>query len=171
MAHFGNLTGRRYSLFDYIGHPEAERVVVLMGSGAECAHEVVEHLVARGERVGVIKVRLFRPFSVEHLLQCLPVSVQAVAVLDRTKEPGASGEPLMQELVTGLVTAVQDGRLARLPRIIGGRYGLAGKGVHAGDGQGGVRRTGPRAPPRALHGRHSRRCFALVAGLGHRLRP
>ena len=127
MARFAELTGRRYRLFDYEGHPMPERVIVLMGSGAECSHEVVEHLVAHGERVGVIKVRLFRPFSVQHLLQVLPASVEAVAVLDRTKEPGATGEPLLQELVTGLVAAVQDGRLARLPRIIGGRYGLAGK--------------------------------------------
>jgi pyruvate-ferredoxin/flavodoxin oxidoreductase len=127
MARFATLTGRRYRLFDYVGHPQAERVIVLMGSGAECAHEAVDHLVARGDRVGVVKVRLFRPFSLEHLLKVLPDSVQAVAVLDRTKEPGASGEPLLQELVTGLVEAAQDGRLARLPRVIGGRYGLAGK--------------------------------------------
>jgi pyruvate-ferredoxin/flavodoxin oxidoreductase len=127
MARFAEITGRRYQLFDYVGHPEANQVIVLMGSGAECAHEVAEHLVARGERVGVIKVRLFRPFSVQHLLQALPASVQTVAVLDRTKEPGACGEPLLQELVTGLVAAAQDGRLARLPHIIGGRYGLAGK--------------------------------------------
>ncbi len=127
MARFADITGRRYRLFDYVGHPEADRVIVVMGSGAECAHEVVEHLVARGERVGVIKVRLFRPFSVDHLLQVLPAGVQAVAVLDRTKEPGAGAEPLLQELVTGLLAARQDGRLARLPTIIGGRFGLAGK--------------------------------------------
>jgi pyruvate-ferredoxin/flavodoxin oxidoreductase len=127
LEHFAGLTGRRYRLFDYEGHPEAERVVVLMGSGAECVHEVVEHLVARGERVGVVKVRLVRPFSIDHLLEVLPASVEAVAVLDRTKEPGSSGEPLLQEFVTGLVAAAQNGQLVRLPRIIGGRYGLAGK--------------------------------------------
>jgi pyruvate-ferredoxin/flavodoxin oxidoreductase len=93
------LTGRRYRLFDYAGHPEAERVVLLMGSGAECAHETVEHLAARGERVGVVKVRLFRPFSMAHLVAALPRSVRALTVLDRTKEPGASAEPLHQEVL------------------------------------------------------------------------
>lgn len=126
-SQFTALTGRQYRLFDYVGDPAAERVIVLMGSGAECAHEVVEHLVAQGERVGVVKVRLFRPFSVEHLLQALPTTVQAIAVLDRTKEPGSSGEPLLQEVTMGLVQAVAEGRRAALPRICGGRYGLAGK--------------------------------------------
>jgi pyruvate-ferredoxin/flavodoxin oxidoreductase len=121
------LTGRRYRLFDYIGHAEAERVLVPMGSGAECAHETVEHLVARGERVGVVKVRLFRPFSLQHLLQALPAGAKAIAVLDRTKEPGSAGEPLLQEVTTALVQAGADGRRGVLPRIVGGRYGLAGK--------------------------------------------
>jgi pyruvate-ferredoxin/flavodoxin oxidoreductase len=124
---FADLTGRRYRLFDYVGHPQAERVVVLMGSGAECAHETAEHLAARGERVGVIKVRLFRPFSTDHLLQALPRTAQAIAVLDHSKEPGSSGEPLLQEVCCGLLAAVADGRLAQMPRIVGGRYGLAGK--------------------------------------------
>ena len=126
-ARLAALTGRRYRLFDYVGHPEAERVIVLMGSGAECAHETVEHLAARGERVGAVKVRLFRPFSTAHLLRALPTAVRAVAVLDRTKEPGSAGEPLLQELTTALVQAVADGRWPALPRIVGGRYGLAGK--------------------------------------------
>lgn len=127
MVKFAGLTGRRYRLFDYVGHPQAERVIVLMGSGAECAHETAEFLVARDERVGVIKVRLFRPFSLEHLLQILPATVQALAVLDRTKEPGSSGEPLQQELSCALLAAVADGRLELMPRIVGGRYGLASK--------------------------------------------
>ena len=127
MGRFASLTGRRYHAFDYVGHPQAERVIVLMGSGAECAHETAEFLAARGERVGVVKVRLFRPFSVEHLLQVLPSTVQAVAVLDRTKEPGSSGEPLLQELSCALLTAVADGRIERMPRLVGGRYGLASK--------------------------------------------
>jgi len=126
MARFAELTGRRYHLFDYVGHPEAERVVVLMGSGAECAHETVEHIMRNGERVGVLKVRLFRPFSVEHLLAVLPKTARVVAVLDRTKEPGSSGEPLLQELTCALVEAAQEGRRP-LPRLIGGRYGLASK--------------------------------------------
>jgi len=127
MARFAELTGRRYRLFDYVGHPEAERVVVLMGSGAECAHETVDHLVEKGERVGVLKVRLFRPFSVEHLLEALPASTRVVTVLDRTKEPGSSGEPLLQELTSALVDAVDRGRRPALPRLLGGRYGLASK--------------------------------------------
>jgi pyruvate-ferredoxin/flavodoxin oxidoreductase len=127
MARFAQLTGRRYRLFDYVGHPEAERVVVLMGSGAECAHETVEHLAAAGERVGVVKVRLFRPFSVDALLAVLPASARVVTVLDRTKEPGSSGEPLLQELTSALVEAVSRGARATLPRLVGGRYGLASK--------------------------------------------
>jgi pyruvate-ferredoxin/flavodoxin oxidoreductase len=127
MARFAELTGRRYRLFDYVGHPEAERVVVLMGSGAECAHETVDHLVKNGERVGVLKVRLFRPFSVDHLLAVLPASTRAITVLDRTKEPGSSGEPLLQELTSALVEAVARGSRAAVPRMHGGRYGLASK--------------------------------------------
>jgi pyruvate-ferredoxin/flavodoxin oxidoreductase len=124
---FAELTGRRYRLFDYAGDPQPERVLVMMGSGAECAHETAEFLAARGERVGVIKVRLFRPFSVEHLLRALPSSASSIAVLDRTKEPGSSGEPLLQELSCALLLAVAERKLAQMPRIIGGRYGLGGK--------------------------------------------
>jgi pyruvate-ferredoxin/flavodoxin oxidoreductase len=127
MARFAELTGRRYRLFDYVGHPEAERVLVLMGSGAECAHETVEHLVARGERVGVLKVRLFRPFSVEHLLAALPERVRAVAVLDRTKEPGAVGDPLFLEVTAALVDAAARAQRPHLPHLVGGRYGLSSK--------------------------------------------
>ncbi|MFN7223051.1 MAG: pyruvate:ferredoxin (flavodoxin) oxidoreductase [Paracoccaceae bacterium] len=127
MVRFAELTGRRYGLFDYVGDPHAERVVILMGSGAECAEEAVEALVAQGEKVGVLKVRLFRPFSVGHLMAALPQTVSALAILDRTKEPGSSGEPLLQEVTTALAMAVQDGQRAEMPRIIGGRYGLGCK--------------------------------------------
>jgi len=127
MSRFATLTGRRYRLFDYVGDPQAQRVVILMGSGAECAHETVDDLVARGERVGVLKVRLFRPFSVEHFIAALPGSVEAIAVLDRTKEPGSVGEPLLLEITSALVEAVARGARASLPRIIGGRYGLSSK--------------------------------------------
>jgi len=127
MARFAELTGRRYRLFDYAGHPEAERVIVLMGSGAECAHETVEHMVKCGERVGVLKVRLFRPCSVDRLLEALPASARIITALDRTKEPGSSGEPLLQELTSALVEAVARGSRAALPRLLGGRYGLASK--------------------------------------------
>ncbi len=127
MARFAELTGRRYRLFDYVGHPEAERVVVMMGSGAECAHETVLYLAEQGERVGVLKVRLFRPFSTKHLLAALPVTARTITVLDRTKEPGASAEPLFQELAAALVDAVALGQRASLPRLLGGRFGLASK--------------------------------------------
>ncbi len=129
MAQFAERTGRRYGLFEYAGHPEAERVVVVMGSGAETAHETVEALAARGEPVGVLKVRLFRPFSTAAFLKVLPPSVRAIAVLDRTKEPGALGEPLYQDIVTALAEARVDGRtsFAVEPRVVGGRYGLSSK--------------------------------------------
>jgi len=126
MERFGELTGRRYRLFDYVGAADAERVIVLMGSGAETVHETVEHLLARGEKVGVLKVRLYRPFSAAALLAALPLSAKAVAVLDRCKEPGADGEPLYKDVVTALAQAAAAG--ARLmPRVSGGRYGLASK--------------------------------------------
>jgi pyruvate-ferredoxin/flavodoxin oxidoreductase len=124
MDRFGEITGRRYRLFDYEGHPEAERVVVLMGSGAETAHETVDWLVGRGEKVGVLKVRLFRPFDVARFVAALPKTVCAIAVLDRTKEPGAVGEPLYQDVVTAFAEAPAG---AARPRIVGGRYGLSSK--------------------------------------------
>jgi pyruvate-ferredoxin/flavodoxin oxidoreductase len=123
MDRFAGLTGRKYKLFDYVGHPKAERVVVLMGSGAEVAHETVEHLVRKGEKVGLVKVRLYRPFSVEHFVRALPKTVTSVSVLDRTKEPGAAGEPLYQDVVTALVEAGRAGGV----RVVGGRYGLSSK--------------------------------------------
>jgi pyruvate-ferredoxin/flavodoxin oxidoreductase len=129
MDKFAKLVGRQYHLFDYVGAPDAERVVVLMGSGAEAAQEAVEYLTARGEKVGVLKVRLFRPFSVEHFVQALPKTVKTLAVLDRTKEPGGAGEPLYQDVVTALAEAVAGGAspFAATPRVIGGRYGLSSK--------------------------------------------
>ena len=127
MDQFAGLTGRRYRPFDYVGHPDAERIIVMMGSGAECVHEVVDHLVALGERVGLIKVRLFRPFSMEGLVAALPATVRSVAVLDRTKEAGSAGEPLLLDVTAALVDAINRSTLASLPRIIGGRYGLSSK--------------------------------------------
>jgi pyruvate-ferredoxin/flavodoxin oxidoreductase len=129
MDRFAAITGRGYHLFDYVGHPEAERVVVLMGSGAETVHETVEWMIAHGEKVGVLKVRLFRPFSVPHFIASLPPTVRAIAVLDRTKEPGAIGEPLYQDVVTALREA-RDQTLStfeREPAVVGGRYGLSSK--------------------------------------------
>jgi pyruvate-ferredoxin/flavodoxin oxidoreductase len=127
MKRFGSLTGRHYRLFDYFGAPDAERVLVLMGSGTETARETVEYLAERGERVGVVQVHLYRPFSVEHFLAALPSSARAVAVLDRTKEPGSTGEPLYQDILVALSEAAADGRLPAMPRVIGGRYGLSSK--------------------------------------------
>ncbi len=127
MARFAELTGRRYELFDYVGHPEAERVIVTMGSSAECVHETVEHLIARGERVGVLKVRLLRPFSLSDFARVLPKTVRDIAVLDRTKEPGAVGDPLYLDIVTALQEAVSDGLYPHLPKVIAGRYGLSSK--------------------------------------------
>ncbi|MDX9863642.1 MAG: pyruvate:ferredoxin (flavodoxin) oxidoreductase [Anaerolineaceae bacterium] len=127
MESFAKLTGRKYALFKYTGAPDAERVVILMGSGAETAAETVAYLAARGEKVGAIQVTLFRPFSTEHLLKALPETVKRIAVLDRTKESGSMGEPLYQDIVTSLNQAHSAGDIAAMPRIIGGRYGLSGK--------------------------------------------
>ncbi len=125
MRRFAAMTGRDYELFDYFGDPQAERIVVLMGSGAETVVETINALPDKG--VGMINVRLYRPFSNDHLLAALPASAKSIAVLDRTKEPGASGEPLYQDVVTALAEAVASGGLDRMPRVIGGRYGLSSK--------------------------------------------
>ncbi len=129
MAKFASVVGREYHLFDYVGAPDAERVVVLMGSGCETAEETVNHLVSQGEKVGVIKVRLYRPFSVDHMMQAIPSTVKAIAVLDRCKEPGSIGEPLYTDVVTGVAQCVASGKYAlkSFPKIIGGRYGLSSK--------------------------------------------
>ncbi len=128
MDKFAKLTGRSYHLFDYLGAPDAERVIIMMGSGAEAAQETVEYLQPKGEKIGVLKVRLFRPFSAEHMIQALPKTVKAIAVLDRTKEPGAVGEPLYQDVITGLSEALINGKLPfSMPKVIGGRYGLSSK--------------------------------------------
>jgi pyruvate-ferredoxin/flavodoxin oxidoreductase len=123
---FAGLSGRQYKLFDYVGAPDAERVIVLMGSGAETAHETVDHLTARGDKVGVLKVRLYRPFDPAALIAAIPESVRAIAVLDRCKEAGADGEPLYKDVLVAFANAASDGARA-MPRIIGGRYGLGSK--------------------------------------------
>ena len=129
MDKFARLVGRQYRLYDYVGAPDAERVMVIMGSGAEAAQETVEYLAARGEKVGVLKVRLYRPFSVEHCIAALPRTVKALAVMDRIKEPGSAGEPLYLDVVTAVAEAVAGGQspFPAFPRIIGGRYGLSSK--------------------------------------------
>jgi pyruvate-ferredoxin/flavodoxin oxidoreductase len=129
MDKFAAQVGRQYHLFDYVGAPDAERVIVLMGSGAETAEETVNYLVSQGEKVGLVKVRLYRPFSVEHFMAALPATVKVIAALDRTKEPGAIGEPLYQDVVTGISEGLSSGiaPFTSFPRVIGGRYGLSSK--------------------------------------------
>ncbi len=126
MDKFAKVVGRQYKLFEYVGALDAERVVVMMGNGAEAAEEVVEHLVAKGEKVGVLKVRLYRPFSLEHFAQALPKSVKSIAVLDRTKEPGSLGEPLYEDVRTAIGETMANGllKMKDYPVIVGGRYGL-----------------------------------------------
>jgi pyruvate-ferredoxin/flavodoxin oxidoreductase len=102
MDQFAQIVGRQYRLFDYVGAPDADRVIVVMGSGGEIAQEAVEYLNARGEKLGVLKVRLYRPFSVEHFIKALPATVKKIAVLDRTKEPGSAGEPLYQDVLLSM---------------------------------------------------------------------
>jgi pyruvate-ferredoxin/flavodoxin oxidoreductase len=128
MDELAKRVGRKYKLFDYVGAPDADRVVVLMGSGAEVAHETVEHLIAKGEKIGIVKVRLYRPFAIKPFIDALPTSVRQIAVLDRTKEPGAIGEPLYLDVLA----ALRDAREAGLckfaePKVIGGRFGLSSK--------------------------------------------
>jgi len=129
MDKFARLTGRAYRLFEYHGAPDAERIIVLMGSGAEAAHETVDYLNQQGEKVGVLKVRLYRPFDGRCFLEALPATTKALGVLDRTKEPGSSGEPLYLDCVTALHEGLQAGwgALAHAPVIVGGRYGLSSK--------------------------------------------
>jgi len=123
MNQLAELTGRRYQIYEYHGAPDADRVVVLMGSGCETVHETVDYLTANGEKVGVLKVRLYRPWNIEKLLAAFPTTVKKVAVLDRTKEPGAGGEPLYLDVVSAFSEAWE----GTMPKIVGGRYGLSSK--------------------------------------------
>ena len=127
MDQFATLTGRRYHLFDYEGPSDAERVVVLMGSGAETARETAAALRQAGEKVGVLQVRLFRPFSAADFLAALPQTCRTIAVLEQTKEPGASGEPLYLDVIESLAQAFSRGQRASMPKVVGGRYGLSSK--------------------------------------------
>jgi pyruvate-ferredoxin/flavodoxin oxidoreductase len=129
MDKFAALTGRQYKLFDYVGAPDAERVIIMMGAGGVTASETAKFLVEKGEKVGVVQVRLYRPFSVKHLMEALPATTKVIAALDRTKEPGASGEPLYQDVITAVAEGVAEGiaPFDVAPRIVGGRYGLSSK--------------------------------------------
>ncbi|MDC0335471.1 pyruvate:ferredoxin (flavodoxin) oxidoreductase [Pseudodesulfovibrio sp.] len=121
MKKVGKLTGRKYKLFDYVGHPKADKIIIAMGSGCEAAEETVNYLNSTGKKVGLVKVRLFRPFSIKHMLSVIPKTVKKIAVLDRTKEPGALGDPLYMDVV-----AAYAGK-KNAPVIVGGRYGLGSK--------------------------------------------
>ncbi len=130
MDKFAKIVGRQYKLFEYMGAPDAERVIVVMASGAEVAQETARALIEKyGEKVGVLTVRLYRPFSVEHFIKALPASVKTIAVLDRTKEPGSIGEPLYEDVNTALIEGMSLGYAAfkQMPLVIGGRYGLSSK--------------------------------------------
>ncbi len=126
---FAKQTGRQYHLFDYVGAPDADRIVIVIGSGAETAEETAKFLNAKGEKVGVVTVHLYRPFSVEHFIKALPATTKSIAVLDRTKEPGAGGEPLYLDVTTALAEAIEMGiaPFKTMPQIIGGRFGLSSK--------------------------------------------
>ena len=132
MDAFAHLTGRQYSLFDYEGPDDAERVIILMGSGVETARGTAEALRRMGQKVGVMQVRLFRPFSAAHLLAALPPTCRAIAVIEQTKEPGASGEPLYLDVIEALAQAFSRGQRQAMPRIVGGRYGLSSKDFSPG---------------------------------------
>jgi pyruvate-ferredoxin/flavodoxin oxidoreductase len=129
MDKFAKLTGRRYDLFQYAGTDDAERVIVIMGSGADTAAETARYLASQGEKVGVVSVRLYRPFSMEHFVKSLPPTVKVIAALDRTKEPGSLGEPLYQDVVSAISEGMSNGtaKLKQTPVITGGRYGLSSK--------------------------------------------
>jgi len=134
MDKFAKLTGRQYHLFDYVGAPDADRVVVLMGSGAETMEETVEYLVKKGEKVGVVKVHLYRPFSAKDFIKALPDTVKSIAVLDRTKEPGSLGEPMYEDVRTAIGEMMESGdsTLKTYPTIVGGRYGLGSNEFNPG---------------------------------------
>lgn len=129
MDKFASLTGRQYQLYEYVGAPDAERVIVIMGSGAETAEQTALALNENGAKVGVLKVRLYRPFDKERFFQMLPVTTRAIAVLDRTKEPGSTGEPLYLDVVDAVYEGLVNGwsELNEMPKIVGGRYGLSSK--------------------------------------------
>ena len=157
MDRLGERTGRHYRLVEYSGHPEAERVVVVMGSGGETVRETVAFLQAQGEQVGVAQLRLYRPFPARALAEALPASVRRVAVLDRTKEPGSFGEPLFLDVLAALTESHADGERELMPSVIGGRYGLSSKEFTPGMVAGIFEELGRAAAQAAVHGRDHRR--------------
>lgn len=129
MDRFGKETGRFYRLFEYYGAPDADRIIVLMGSGCEAVHETVDYLNSNGEKVGVVKIRLYRPFDAKRFCESLPATAKSLAILDRTKEPGSSGEPLYLDCIQAIFEGASEhwGTLDRLPKVVGGRFGLSSK--------------------------------------------
>ncbi len=129
MDKFAQLTGRQYQLFEYHGAPDADKVIILMASGCEPAHETIDYLLKQGEKVGVLKIRLYRPFDMKRFIAAIPKSVKKIAVLDRTKEPGATGEPVYLDVINAYYEAVSNGwsGITEIPKIVGGRYGLSSK--------------------------------------------
>jgi pyruvate-ferredoxin/flavodoxin oxidoreductase len=128
MDKFASIVGRKYHLFDYVGAPDAEKIIIIMGSGAQTVEETVEHLMEKGEKVGLVKVRLYRPFSIRHFIEALPKTVKKIAVMDRTKEPGSAGEPMYLDVVNAITETYMEGGLQfDFPKIVGGRYGLSSK--------------------------------------------
>ena len=148
MDEFGALTGRNFHLFDYIGAVDAERIIIMMGSGAETTEETGHYLNKTGAKTGLIKVRLYRPFDAEALIAAIPATTRSIAVLDRTKEPGADGEPLYKDIVTALAQdfCSGDARFKQLPTVIGGRYGRASKEVTPARGKAGFADLDPPRP-------------------------
>lgn len=127
MDKFAELTGRKYGIVEYFGAADAERIIVIMGSGTETTNETAKALLAAGEKIGVLNIRLYRPFPAEAVLAAMPITVKKIAVLDRTKEPGADGEPLYKDVMTALSEAYSSGKIDALPKTVGGRYGLSSK--------------------------------------------
>ncbi|MBI5326569.1 MAG: pyruvate:ferredoxin (flavodoxin) oxidoreductase [Ignavibacteriae bacterium] len=129
MDKYAKVAGRQYKLFDYVGTPDAEQVIVIMGSGGDTAHETIDYLLSKGEKVGLIKVRLYRPFDIQKFLEAIPATTKVIGVLDRTKEPGATGEPLYMDIINALHEGLSEGygKLKTMPKVVGGRYGLSSK--------------------------------------------
>jgi len=127
MDALAKFTGRSYRLFDYYGHKDAEKLIIIMGSGACAVEETIEHLNEQGEKTAMLRVRLFRPFSVSEMLKSIPATVKTITVLDRTKEPGAIGEPLYQDIITAFAEGIAEGKWSAMPKVTGGRYGLSSK--------------------------------------------
>jgi len=126
MDQFAKLTGRQYHLYEYVGAPDAEKVIISMGSSCDTIHETVDYLNKQGQKLGLVKIHLFRPFDIKSFVSVLPASVKKIAVLDRTKEPGSMGEPLYEDVRTAIGEAMQNGssKFTSYPKIVGGRYGL-----------------------------------------------